>query len=268
MEIIKRNIGYIYISLVVHFYIILIILISFDKDFLYSLFNPAYVKVQETEETTIVDTDTQSDEKPLKGMISDKPNINSSPVTGDNRYNLLNPDMRTSPYRENESGKDARESPKKSDSGDDSIQLEQLKGNNTRPLDSGDYHTTYFDPDQPPDVEMDNLGDVSLATLPESFAAYFLGMEKKVGDNWQRFFPIFQFYEGIIKSGDVVVSFWVDDDGNILNPVVKKSYGYSILDESCVNAVYYSKNFGPLPADIRKGGRPIKVDFKFIYTTK
>ncbi len=267
VEIVKKNIGFVYISLIVHFYIILIILISFDKDFLVSMFNPVILRPQESEETTIVDTITESETKPLKGVVSDKPNINSAEKLGEDKYNFLNPDMKLSPYQGNNSGKSIVDSSKKNASGEDSIQLERLKGRNTMPLDSGDYHTTYFDPDKPPDVEMDNLGDISLATIPESYAPYFLSMEKKVGEKWQMFFPIFQFYEGIIKSGEVVVSFWVDENGNVINPVVKRSYGYSILDSACVNAIYYSKNFGPLPESIRKN-KIIKVDFKFIYTSR
>ncbi len=267
MEVIRKNVGFFYISLIIHSYFLFLIFISVDKDFLVSLLNPSVLKQEISEEATIVDTVTESATKPLAGMISDKPNINSSPKQGADIYNYLNPDMKASTYQKNQSGKNDNNAAKKNDNGEESARNDTLKGNNTTPIEGGDYHTSFFDPDQPPDVEMNNNGDVSLATIPESFASYFIAMEKKVGENWQRFFPIFQFYEGIIKSGDVVISFWVDENGNVLNPIVKKSYGYSILDEACRNAVFYSRNFGPLPASIKKN-KYIKVDFKFIYTSK
>jgi TonB family protein len=239
----------------------------FDRDFFASLFNPSFIKPVTTEETTIVDTATEAETKPLTGMISDKANVNSAPKQGENRYNYVNPDMEQSPYQKSVSGKTVKDSSRKSASGEDSVQLDTIKGNPEASTTGGDYHTSYFDPQSPPDVEMDNNGDMSLATIPEAFASYFLAMEKKVGENWQKFFPIFQFYQGLIKSGDVVVTFWVDDKGNILNPTVIKSYGYSILDEAFLNAVIYSKNFGPLPVSVNKG-RPVKVDFKFIYLSR
>src|SRR5208283_4038705 len=102
MEVIKKNIGYFYIALVVHLYIILFLLISFDKDFLSSILNPTVVaRQQPSVEETIVDTATESVEKPLSGMISDKANVNSAPVSGENNYNYLNPELKASPYQRN-----------------------------------------------------------------------------------------------------------------------------------------------------------------------
>ena len=200
-------------------------------------------------------------------MISDKANVNSAPKQGANRYNYVNPYMEQSPSQKSASGKTVKDSSQKSATGEDSVQLDTIKGNPAVNTPGGDYHTSYFDPESPPDVEMDNNGDMSLATIPEAFASYFLAMQKKVGENWQKFFPVFQYYQGLIKTGDVVVTFGVDGKGNIINPTVIKSYGYSIIDDACLNAIIYSKNFGPLPVSVNKG-RPVKVDFKFIYLSK
>ncbi len=114
---------------------------------------------------------------------------------------------------------------------------------------------------------MSSEGDISLATIPQEFAIYFLNMRKKVGERWMEFFPVFQYYQGIIKSGEVVVRFIVDEYGNVIQPTVIKSYGYSILDQSCVNAIEYARNFGPLPEKLRTK-KQIVVDFRFIYISR
>jgi TonB family protein len=266
MEGIKKGIGFFYISLILHFYLFLIIVISFDSSFIVTLLNPLKSPVAENEtEPVIVDTETESTVKPLKGLISDKPNLDTGPLGLQKKYNYLNPALGPKQERLLNKAKGTGTEIKNDENGKDSVSVDILKGQNYKSLDQGDYHTPSFDPEMPPDVTMDNIGDVSLATIPEPYAAYFISMEKKVGENWGKFFPIFQYYEGIIKSGDVIVTFWVDKDGNVLHPVVTKSYGYTILDEACLNAVIYSKNFGPLPESIRQN-KYIKVDFTFIYT--
>ncbi len=266
MEKIKKGAGFFYLSLVIHLYLILIIGIAFDRNFLESMLYPLRNLAEEREsEPTIVDTETESTVTPLKGMVSDKPNQNAGKQGVEENYNYLNPNNnRPENSKTSRTSGPARD--KNDETGKDSISVDILKGQKIQSMDSGDYHTSLFNPYMPADVTMNNAGDISLATIPEPYAAYFLNMEKKIGENWQQFFPIFQYFNGIIKSGDVVVTFWIDEQGNVLNPAVIKSYGYTSLDEACLNAVSYSKNFGPLPESIRKN-KYIKIDFTFIYTS-
>ncbi|MCL5019191.1 MAG: TonB family protein [Patescibacteria group bacterium] len=257
---------YLYISILVHMYLALLFVTAIQNHWFDSMAEAEFLKEKEPViENVFVNTFTSSPQKPEKGKLSDKFNKNSSPKKGDNRYNLLNPDPQEA-ANPTAAPDEAKEKPVKA--------RPEQKGEipNNQPKDAGgkqggNPETSYYEPEKKIEVEMDSEGRISLATVPSEFAEYFTAMQKKIGENWQVFFPIFQYYQGIIRNGDVVIRFQIDKDGNVLNPVIQKSYGYSILDNSCLNAVIYSRNFGTLPESLRKEA-PININFRFIYLSR
>lgn len=273
----KKGIGFLYLSLVIHFYLFFFVALSLDPNLLRSLSEMAESrKASQENENVIVDTMTESPQTPLKGKLSDKPNVDSGKPGDKKNYNYLNP----YPGKENREAALTKNGSEQKDknSGDNEVTLERDGGKKADKSDSGsvfqqpsDTHTSYYDPekavDATVDVTMDNYGDISLATVPKEYASYFISMQKKIGANWKEFFPIFQYYQGIIKSGEVHVRFQIDLDGNVKNAAITRSYGYSILDESSLNAVNYSKNFGPLPKGLREMGG-ININFRFIYIAR
>ena len=252
---------YLYLSLLVHFYLIWFFGYAEEKGLLNSL--SVISKTQQTKkepviENIIVDTKTLSDKIPDEGKISDKPNLDSGRLSDQKYYNYFNPNP-----KENFAPKPfapAVEKPAKDGEAAQSPKQQEK-------LDSGDSHTTFFDQLLPADVQMNNAGDISLGTIPTEFAGYFLDMQKRIGSNWELFFPIFQHYQGMIKDGTVTVRFEIDPNGNLVNIQLVQSYGYDVLDQSCVNAVRYTRNAGVPPEGLKKLGK-ISVSFKFQYIRK
>jgi TonB family protein len=270
----NKNILFLYLSILVHFYILFIMAYTIDKNFLDRLFHNTKQQTNvSTLENIVVSTITTSKETPKEGKLSDKPNINQGKKGSLNRYNYFNANEKDAipnpavPENRNNADED-----KKKSGQDDKDANAQIKDSSPPRQPSagqqgGDYHTSFYDPYKPVDVTMDNEGDISLGTVPSAYAEYFKNMRDKIGENWRQFFPVFQYYQGILKSGEVVVFFAVDDNGDIINPTIVKSYGYRILDESSLNSIIYSHNFGPLPKGLRgKGG--ITINFRFIFVSR
>lgn len=271
----KKGVGFIYLSLVIHCYVFFFIAFSLDPNLLKTLSEMAANRKTSQEETVIVDTMTESPQTPENGKLSDKANVDSGKQGDQNNYNYLNPypdkvnreaslSKNGSQQKEKDTGatevtldKDGEQKADKKDKSETASAFQQ----------PSDTRTSYYNPDQKIDVTMDNYGEISLATVPKEYASYFINMQKKIGANWKEFFPVFQYYQGIIKSGEVHVRFQIDLDGNVKNAAITKSYGYSILDESSLNAVNYSKNFGPLPKGLRGMG-DININFRFIYIAR
>lgn len=270
----KKGVIYIYLSVIIHCYVLFMILAVLDPAFLRALEQMVQNRPkQETAENVIIDTQFESETAPDKGKLSDKPNQDLSPVKGKNDYNYLNltpgkvdrPPAVQMDASKQDAKKDNSEAEVTLDGGE---QAKQKNGGKPSEYpEPSDRHTSFYEPEKKIDVTMDNYGDISLATVPKKYASYFIEMQKKIGNNWKEFFPVFQYYQGIIKSGDVVVQFQIDTDGSVRNARVVKSYGYTILDESSLNAVNYSKNFGPLPGDLKSMG-PINIHFRFIYIAR
>ncbi len=244
---------YIYLSFVLHCYLALIFIVVQQRniDILSSNKNK---KVHI--ENIFVETFTFSKETPTKAVLSDKQNVNTSPKQGENNYNIL-------------SAKKEKDS-QSYDTSDENSQIAEEKIEKKKKENltlDGENLPTLFDISKKPAIEMDNQGNISLGSIEYEHASYFLEIQKRVGENWKTFFPVFQYYQGIIKSGEVIVNFKIDENGNVKDAVVLKSYGYSILDQSCLNAVIYSKNFGQLPEGLKKEA-PISINFKFIYIAR
>lgn len=272
MNWVRNLIAFIYISVIVHLYLGLGFMFVQQQIALQETAQRVKPEKKEPEvENIIVETVESTVKEQTEGKLSDKANIDSGLIKGDKKYNYFNPrqDKRSDGGPVEVERVEVQKSPQfevnpdfKGDPGP--------KDNNTQEKaqpsqkQSAEPSPSLLDPYQKIEVSMDNTGNLSLSTVPEESADYFLKMQKKIGSSWGLFFPIFQYYQGIIRNGDVIIQFDVDSKGNVQNPVISKSYGYSILDEACLNAVIYSKNFGPLPDKLKKM-KSVRVNFRFIY---
>ncbi|MGL5255290.1 MAG: energy transducer TonB family protein [Brevinema sp.] len=143
-------------------------------------------------------------------------------------------------------------------------QSESVSGQ-VRPQQSGGQGAPfYFDPDKAPVVNLYTSGNISVAAEAKDYANYFLEMQKKIGKYHKEFFPIYQYYQGLLKDGVVVVDFWVDQKGDVVSAEVVTSYGVKTIDQASLNSIIYAKNFGPLPKDLSTRS-PVKVRFHFVY---
>ena len=98
---------------------------------------------------------------------------------------------------------------------------------------------------------------------------YFRNMKQQIGNNW---FPptlsnMRHYYAGgytqsrLIASQEVYLYFVMNRAGDVLSVKLVQSKGNQYLDQSCIDAVTNSKNFGPVPASIE--GEKIVIPFIF-----
>lgn len=219
-------------------------------------------------ENRIIPTAMESRKIPEKARISDKPNIDSGRLNPEvpDTYNYLNPDpAKASPAVVSRPGDMEKESvQEKIPDGLEPLIPDPSEAGSAPELKRVDPVTGEFSPEKPVSVFMDTEGRISLSTVSDSNAQYFLKMRDRIGENWSQFFPVFQYYRGILRNGRVGVIFEVAADGSVLNAEVVRSYGYSVVDQASLNAVIYSRNFGPLPEELKKDA-PIRIYFDFIY---
>ncbi|MEJ5360956.1 MAG: energy transducer TonB [Spirochaetota bacterium] len=64
-----------------------------------------------------------------------------------------------------------------------------------------------------------------------------------------------------VPTQDVKLYFTMDREGNVLDVVLVDSLGNKAIDESCIDAIRLSKNFGKVPDEIQ--GRVIVIPFLF-----
>ena len=266
----RKRVGvFVYISIIAHFYILLVSSYILDPHIYSLFFNPEKDK-QILIENIFVDTHTVSEKVPDKGLASQNPNIDSAPKTGPEKvYEYIN---------ESGGGKQVSEEQASSPALDKSPDGWQPAGNEgavsgqpapqvSKVVDEqkySDYHTSYSDKKDIPDVIMDTRGDISISTLPVENAEYLSNIRKKVVDSWMVFFPVFQYYQGLLKKGDVMVLFTIDTEGNIKEAKIVESFGYKIADEAALNAVLFAGNFGPLPDGLDEDGALV-IRFNFAY---
>lgn len=263
----KRLAIFVWVSLTFHLYLVLMILAVTSPEFQSFLKKNAILQPREPRiEETVVETVTDEKVTPEVAKISDKANPDRGKKAPENRYNYPNPDPKARMGDAKQDGKASKEEPKnepKDASAAVEVQLQEDKNVQKREQ-GGDPHTSFYTTESNLSVDMQSEGDLSLATMPNEFAPYFLAMQQKVKDNWQAFFPVFQYYQGILKNGEVEVVFEVRPDGNVENARVEKSYGYRIMDDASLNAILYSRNFGKLPEKLAAKGN-VTVRFRFVY---
>ena len=120
-------------------------------------------------------------------------------------------------------------------------------------------------------------GFFSFNTLKFKPFEYFKKMKDKVASNWHP--PLlanaviygYNPMTGSMAPGrmrimavptqDIKVYFTMDRDGNVLDIVLVDSLGNKAIDDSCIDAIRLSKNFGKVPDEIK--GKVIVIPFLF-----
>lgn len=274
----KRTVLFIYLSIVVHFYLFLMGSIIVDTnivDFLLNRNKDLLLNRETIIQNIMVKTVTAT-EVPEEGLISDKPNLASSPEIAETDeelvYNYLNPDMQpeANPVESTAEGDNqtpadetlpedsqiqAEERDLPETENDPILELPKAGGGAVLSEVSGDFHTSYYDPDMKPEVKMNSEGDISLPTIPAEFAEYFEDMGEKIKENWYTFFPVFQYYLNLLKDGEISVYIQLDKDGNVVDTEILESFDYDVVDQSLINAINYSENFGPIPENLPEAFR-------------
>ncbi|MGL4561251.1 MAG: energy transducer TonB family protein [Brevinema sp.] len=264
---IKYFILFVLLSIIVHAYLFIFAYyraLSFVKD--EQMINKKYEL-----QNIILETVQETLQSNQEAAISDKNNLNASPTIDRSKqeiYNLLNTNPQKSIVFEQTLEDQQNDNPIKDDtSSDEGILLQQEKSHEPQRVAQGSNNPSFFDPDKDEVINLYNLGNPSLATHSKDFADYLLKMQKKIEKYHQEFFPIYQYYQGLIKSGTVVVRFTVNKNGDIVDAFVAESYGADTVDNASLNSVVYAKNFGPLPPDLAKN-EYIKINFHFIYLSR
>ncbi len=93
---------------------------------------------------------------------------------------------------------------------------------------------------------------------PQEFQTYMKNTQVKIKSNWQP--PADE------KSGQVIMSYKINRNGELESFKILKSSGSQKLDESAVNSLKKSSPFEPLPKDFK--GDDIDVQFTFDYNVK
>lgn len=228
----------------------------------------------------ILETKTESPLKSQEAVISDKNNVSQSLTqdkTKPEEYNLVNFDNAL------DQGKGGDESyiPQEETNGEDKIEekvvettevgidiRKDVKTIKQKSASGGGETTpTLYDINKKPIINLYSTGNTSLATKSKDYAQYFLNMQKKIEKYHKEFFPIYQYYQGLIKNGEVIVEYTLNQSGDILNAQVVSSYGSDIVDNASLNSIVYAKNFGLLPKDLQNE-KEVAIRFHFIYLSR
>ncbi|MCX7882065.1 MAG: energy transducer TonB [Brevinematales bacterium] len=121
-----------------------------------------------------------------------------------------------------------------------------------------------YDPSKKPVVRMSSRGEITLESEAIDFAPYFKHIQQTVASNWQLYFPVFQYYKGVMGDGVVTVTFDLDNEGNLKNVRLTRDFGYDSLNHASLKAIQHTSNYGPLPEKLQSSGG-ITVEFHFIY---
>ncbi len=113
-------------------------------------------------------------------------------------------------------------------------------------------------------INFDIHGNVSLGTKAYKHSEYFFNMVSKISKRWHKYFPIVPHVYGLLKTGDVIVTYTLNLDGMVVSVKLTKSYGQESLDYACIEAVKVPEGFGPIPKEFREKGE-MKIPFLFIY---
>lgn len=111
----------------------------------------------------------------------------------------------------------------------------------------------------------DDIGDISSAlSKPKiSQAQYMRSLQKKIKAEWKP--PARK------QKKNVVVSFTIDKNGQLISPKIKTSSGDDEMDEAALIALERAAPFDPLPESIlkltpkNKNSKSVNIEFKFDY---
>ncbi len=226
----------------------------------------------------ILETKTETPNTSQKSVISDKNNRSQAPtqdLSKPEEYNVANPYLAQGQGR----GGEASYIPQKE------VQGEEQKVQDTKITESGvrvspnktqkqissegggETAPTLMDVKKKQIINLYNNGTASLSTKSKDYASYFLNMQKKIEKYHKEFFPIYQYYQGLLKDGEVIVEYTLNQQGDIIDAKVVSSIGSSTVDEASLNSIVYARNFGTLPQDLQDEGE-ITIHFHFIYLSR
>ncbi|MGL4388655.1 MAG: energy transducer TonB family protein [Brevinema sp.] len=223
----------------------------------------------------ILDTVQEIIRKEEDALISDKNNISSSArpdLKKEEKYNVFNPNLQKAIVFEQ-----ILEEKQDIDLGDDFDKIEKIVPDQANISHQKDFSMkkkppttiannipSLYNPDEPTVINLYNIGSPSLATHSKEFADYLLNIKTRIEIYHREFFPVYQYFQGLIRSGTVVVEFTINKDGDVIDAKIVESYGLETVDNASFNSVVYAKNFGPLPEELAKNGS-IKINFHFVY---
>lgn len=113
-------------------------------------------------------------------------------------------------------------------------------------------------------INFDIKGNVSLGTKAYKHSEYFFNMVSKISKRWHKYFPIAPHVYGLLKTGEVLVTYTLNLDGVVVAVELTKSYGQTSLDYACLEAVKVPGGYGPIPQEFREKGK-MKIPFLFVY---
>ncbi len=225
----------------------------------------------------ILETKTETPDTSQESVISDKNNRSQAPtqdLSKPEEYNVANPYLAQGQGR----GGEASYVPQEEVQGDEQkvqdtkiteagVQISQNKTQKQVASEGGgETAPTLMDVKKKQVINLYNNGAASLSTKSKDYAEYFLNMQKKIEKYHREFFPIYQYYQGLLKDGEVVVEYTLNQQGDIIDAKVISSIGSSTVDEASLNSIVYARNFGTLPEDLQDDD--VTIHFHFIYLSR
>ncbi|MGL4676683.1 MAG: energy transducer TonB family protein [Brevinema sp.] len=265
---------FIWLSLTLHLYVFWALNL-FTKLFLEKssqINNPR----QQILQNIILETKIETLDNSPEAAISDKNNRNQSPIQDLSKpedYNVANPNMAQAQGQGGEisyiSQEEVQRDKKQHEQNQQSDVAIQIHNTSQQKASEGGGETapTLVDIKKKQVINLYNTGTASLATKSKGYAEYFLKMQKKIEKYHKEFFPIYQYYQGLLKDGEVVVEYMLNQYGDIINADVIASYGSDTVDNASLNSIVYARNFGALPKDF-EGEESITIRFHFIYLSR
>lgn len=269
----KKSISYLllflWLSLTVHMYIFWLMSLSPQ---LRQLLNLDKIP-QRVIQNVILETRTETPAADENASISDKNNINSSLNLDPSKEKIYNYAPQNPATDLGQDGSDAG-TPQDQSSAKGNTHLEadkssgeKLAAQSQKQAGGGTTAPLLFDVSKPPLVNLYNNGRISVATEAKEYASYFINMQKKIEKYHREFFPIYQYYQGLLKDGVVIVEYTVGRDGSVRDARIASSFGSDTVDNASLNSIIFARNFGPLPEALAKE-EEIKIRFHFIYIAR
>jgi len=241
----KKGMLFFYLSVLVHIYGFLVVGWWLDPEVIALLKHPrSSVPEEVVVENILIDNPHATQEKPLKkAKLSDVDSRSRGPLAREEEYNRLLPQEIQGSLV-----------PKKGETPASrlAIPASEISG------------PSLYDPSRKPVVRMSTSGQIALESEAVDYAPYFKHIQQTVASNWQYYFPVFQYYRGIMADGVVTVTFDLDNEGNLRNVRLTRDFGYESLNEASLRAIQHTSNYGPLPEKLRSEDG-ITVEFHFIY---
>lgn len=272
----KYLIIFMWLSFVFHLYILWGV--SVVSNLLLSKQNPSVT--QNKIMNVVLETKTESIQIPKEAAISDKNNISQSleqDKTKPEEYNVANLNSAIAEGRDGkasyipqesvESVNDSKQEVKK-DISKGIVQQNQVDKQRQEAFEGGgETAPTLYDIKKKPVINLYNGGKTSFATHSKEYADYFINMQKKIEKYHREFFPIYQYYQGLLKDGEVIVEYGINRNGDIVNARVVSSYGSDTVDQASLNSIVYARNFGTLPKELQEE-KEVTIRFHFIYLSR